>query len=473
MEKLTKYPKVYNNPNKKFNDIINDLKNNSSYELIIGEVQSGKTWAIINLIKSALKNNFKFIFVLGGFNTFLWEQTIQRFEKELPKLKIHERIDEIDQMDFDKDNHLFVLLKSSEEMRKMYDNIHGTLKIRSADILIIDDEADYASINTGSNSDPSTINQYIHESYIDIKNSNHSNGGMISVTATPNAILVNSKHKINVNNAWVLKKNNDYTGVSFFNSLNNFYISLDNEVIKNIYKNHDIYIFTIFTWLLKTFLYYNDPISNKNSDLLIYVDEKINTHNNISNMIKNYFNDIFNNFEKYHDITNELIIFYKLSDKVNNIEFKLWLKNNFKNYFLIDPLIFNSENDKEKLYRDYNNNNYKFKIIIGGNILSRGFTFINLTTELFVYNSNNLSVDTLLQRCRWFGYRKQHNRYKYMNVVTNDDIIKKIKIAEKYNDIFEFNDTIHMINPNLAKQKLNELHNKYKNILGVTNNGKR
>lgn len=473
MEKLTKYPVVYNNPNKKFDDIINDLKNNSSYELIIGEVQSGKTWAIINLIKSALKKNFKFIFVLGGFNTFLWEQTNQRFENELPKLKIHKRIDEIDEIDWDKNNHLFVLLKSSEEMKKMYENIHGTLKIRNADILIIDDEADYASINTGSNSDPSTINRYIHDSFIDIKNASHSNGGMISVTATPNAILVNSKHKINVNNAWVLKRNNDYTGVSFFNSLNNFYISLDNEKIQNICSKYDDYIFTIFTWLLKTFLYFHDPISNKNSDLLIYVDEKINTHNNISNMMKNYFKDIFSNYEKYQDIINDLIDYYKLSDKVISIEFNSWLENNFKKYFLIQPLIFNSENDKEKLYRDYNNNNYKYKIIIGGNALSRGFTFINLTTELFVYNSNNLSVDTLLQRCRWFGYRKQNNRYKYMNIITNDEIIKKIKIAEKYNDIFEFNDTIHKINPNSAKQQLNELHNKYKNILGVTNNGKR
>lgn len=474
MEKITVYPREYINPeNKSFSEIIETLKTNKSYQLIIGEVQSGKTWAIINLIKSAIENNFKYIFLLGGFNTFLQEQTLNRIIKEIPKKHFHKRINEINNIDDDKYGNVFVLLKSKSEMQKMFETISGILNIRSADILIIDDEADYASINTKTYEDPSAINEYIHQSYLKIKESNMSNGGLISVTATPNAILVNKKHKIIVDDAWVLKRNKEYTGLKFFNDLNNFYICMDDIKFSNILQNIDQICFTLLIWLIKTFLYFQDSQTNHKSDLLIYIDDKKDEHKNISKFVTAYLNKLSENNDIYDLYFQQLLQILKL-DKFNFMEFKNWLSKIFQNNQIsLNPLIFNSDNNKDDLMEKYNNSIYELQIVIGGNYLSRGFTFENILVELFTYSSeNNASVDTLLQRCRWFGYRKKNNKYKYMNVVTNNTIKKMLAIAENYNNVFNFNNNIHKIDVANTKEKLMKLDNNFKGILGVTNHGK-
>lgn len=51
---------------------------------------------------------------------------------------------------------------------------------------------------------------------------------------------------------------------------------------------------------------------------------------------------------------------------------------------------------------DYESGEKKY-IVIGGNKLSRGFTLEGLTINYFIRNTNY--ADTLLQMCRWFGYR--------------------------------------------------------------------
>lgn len=115
-------------------------------------------------------------------------------------------------------------------------------------------------------------------------------------------------------------------------------------------------------------------------------------------------------------------------------------------------------------------NNTIFKsglsIIIGGDLLSRGITFKNLITELFIYDSSSCAADTLLQRCRWFGYRKNH---QFMNVITTKNVIAKLKEAKKYNVLFEFQKDDHYIDINLFNQKIQDLNCRNKILKGTSN----
>lgn len=64
----------------------------------------------------------------------------------------------------------------------------------------------------------------------------------------------------------------------------------------------------------------------------------------------------------------------------------------------------NSDDDAET--PDFSKGNGVWKIIVGGNKLSRGYTIEGLTISFF--NRNSLMQDTLLQMGRWFGYRDKY-----------------------------------------------------------------
>jgi hypothetical protein len=67
------------------------------------------------------------------------------------------------------------------------------------------------------------------------------------------------------------------------------------------------------------------------------------------------------------------------------------ITNKIKNIFLL-----NSDNENE-----FQSGKCKFSIIIGGTMISRGFTFKYLNTELILNAPDeNIAIDTLLQRAR-------------------------------------------------------------------------
>lgn len=462
--KINNFPTKKIKPeNKEFNNIISSLENEAKWKLIIGEVQSGKTWAIIKLVEEGIKQKYNHIFVLGGFNKLVWSQTIERFQDVFGR-RFWTTMDDLRKNESTNNSVLSIILKSRVEMELMESFISNILQRENkVKILIIDDEADYASINTSSHDDPSSINKSIHNALDEIKQ-NAKCGGLISITATPNALLVSNKHKFELDEAWVLGRNIKYTGLNYFNNQENFYLSL--EDLKNKIKI-DEYEIAIYIWLLKTYLYFQDEESDKKSDLLVYADNTIIVHKDIKNRIEKIIS-----FLKINDQKEELFLtiinLLNLSIDINN--FIEWLNDNLENNLLNEVLIFNSKLEKDSLFEKYNDFTYNLKIIVGGNFLSRGFTFQNLLTELFTYSSKtSTGVDTLLQRCRWFGYRTNNNKHKYMNVITTNKIIEMLEIAIKYNDVFNYSDVIHSIDINNVRKEILEIHEEYKNLLGATN----
>lgn len=80
----------------------------------------------------------------------------------------------------------------------------------------------------------------------------------------------------------------------------------------------------------------------------------------------------------------------------------------------VQVVVINSKNGKIKQSNSKENNNKRFDyddyekegarvIVIGGMVLSRGLTLEGLMTSY--YSRNAIAYDTLLQMCRWFGYR--------------------------------------------------------------------
>lgn len=434
--------------------VLVDLTKDPKWYLFIGEVQSGKTRKIMEIFELIYqRKNYDYIFVLSGINSSLQEQTISRFQDKFSdEYEFITRMDDYNQNSLHEDKYkvcTFLLIKSEAEMRKMSEFIEKTISYRNPTILIIDDECDYASINTNNCLEPSKIhNHIIIKAFNEIKTNGRS--GLISFTATPYAYFLNEKQKDNIDKAIVMKSNPNYNGIDFFDKIKNFYLSIEDLQEKlQIQKEYEI---AIFIWLLKTFMCFT---SNKaeDSQLLIYEHREKSKHQSLHNEIKNFITHLqsVDNDQRF----NKIINFFYL--ELNFADFKKWFLDVSKK---INLIVLNSETQNNTIFKS------GLSIIIGGDLLSRGITFKNLITELFIYDSSSCAADTLLQRCRWFGYRKN---YQFMNVITTKNVIAKLKEAKKYNALFEFQKDDHYIDINLFNQKIQDLNCRNKILKGTSN----
>ena len=449
--------------------ILDKIDNNfPCISIIAGEVQSGKTNATLNLINECFTSyDYKFVIFLCGINNGLKEQSINRINsfKKFDDLSLFTVVDDLNNFDEQIENYnshqkiVFAILKEDDNLAKMYDILNQYRSIfNDKKILIIDDESDYASINTKEKNNKSRINDLITKIYnsYDLRN-------MILLTATPYANIMNSKSNELAKFIFTLKTNEQYTGIDFFNNLVGFYDCNYNSLrsICSFDDNeNDIAIcYSFFWWIYNTYWFLKEHPKEK-STFVIYISSEKENHKKIKNTISGYVK----NFILYKSIFMEWLKQKELfldDDQVDEI--KQMIKEQ-----LVDSIYVLNTDNKQNNVEEINKK--KISIVIGGTLLSRGITYENLLVELFLFCSENPTCDTLLQRCRWFGYRRKNERYKYMKLVTNNKIKILMNEAQKYNDILFANSGTEL--------KMDEIYNKIYNLekemeLKVIGNGKK
>ena len=396
--------------------------------LCIGQVQSGKTKKIIEIIRIAIELKYDYIIYLGGNTNLLLNQTQIRLEKDLIEYTTSGKLKILGMKYSDKSFNknipvLFNILKNSKTIDNLRRNIFESLVLKDKKILIIDDEVDFGSINTDKIEKPSVL----YTSIENLFNRFHNSKKLLQVTATPygnilssNSISLKAKKII----SW--KPSNGYTGWNYFNEKREtiYNIYLENDIDSNDNLQHVILRNSIITHFIASYnLYFEQKdkseLKNINSDLLInwFLETKkqekieINCFKIIRSM-KEIPNIFYDNYLK------KLLI-----DKDKFNEFVKKYTNE------IEIVVLNSEN------KEIGNKTYK--IIIGGHLLSRGNTFENLMVELFLNTpSDAVHVDTLLQRCRWFGYREEY-RVKHMKILMDRKIFNALEKCGKYIDLFQ------------------------------------
>ena len=142
--------------------------------LVLGEVQSGKTMSFTGTIALARDNHFPLIIVLGGTKDNLLTQTKNRLEKDLGALgdgganrwnvlfkpdasKAGDLVQKLQTWDDPnlkltfKQTTLLLTLKSVKSLsntRELLEEVGKRVDLNKYPVLIIDDEADQASLNT-------------------------------------------------------------------------------------------------------------------------------------------------------------------------------------------------------------------------------------------------------------------------------------------------------------------------------------
>lgn len=179
--------------------------------LVVGNVQSGKTANMTALMAMAADYGWNMFIILSGMMNNLKDQTMQRIYSDLKDSKLSwkpimdpkaaspygERLKDLD-LNIETSNRYFtVCIKNAKRLKHLLNWINRDKNAKdSLRLLIIDDEADQASINTNEN-ERSKINELILD-LVNDRTSKHIPSGSkseainyIGYTATPYANVLN------------------------------------------------------------------------------------------------------------------------------------------------------------------------------------------------------------------------------------------------------------------------------------------
>ncbi|WP_370221728.1 Z1 domain-containing protein [Cytobacillus sp.] len=460
------------------NKIMASLGNPNSMEpfdkrgLVLGYVQSGKTANFTGLINKAYDVGYKLIIVLSGIHNDLRAQTQIRLNEEvignrkdkngnpIGVAQVYENTaDHIISSWTTEDEDikssqrgtsnlnsptLMVVKKNKTVLESLRDQLinHRDLYKLDIPVLIIDDEADQASVDTSNpdkNEDPKTINRLIRQ-ILEV----FSRKAFVGYTATPFANLLISKvgrteeegDDLYPKDFLVgLPKPNEYCGPEeYFNveedaedtrpSLIRHLRQEDLEVFTTIKKKADADKFeevppqmreAILAFLLVIAVRNLRGQRKKHNSMLIHTSRFKDVQSSVKDEVVRAFDAISKQlqYNPESSLINELQELYKNDILSTSRE---WPNENHPDFSwdevyeelrkcceTIQVFEING-NSKDALdYHQYKEEGLNV-IAVGGDKLSRGLTLEGLS--ITYYFRNTLMYDTLMQMGRWFGYRK-------------------------------------------------------------------
>tara|TARA_Y100001936_G_scaffold165125_1_gene161227 strand:+ start:2884 stop:5580 length:2697 start_codon:yes stop_codon:yes gene_type:complete len=435
--------------------------------MIIGQVQSGKTLNYTALVNKAIDAGYKNIFIIAGLSNLLRSQTQERIElystgrstKDGNTLTVgvgglrkknNSNMFTTISNDFDtkkargldvpvEDVNTFFIIKKNVTVLKNLIHYLNRYKDNLPPALIIDDEADYASIDTNYNDpdkDPTATNKQIRKLIKLYKKSAY-----ISVTATPFANIFIDPDTMNdmfgddlfpKDFIYALDQPTNYQSANrIFNEKNNIYNEIydHKDYIPQNHKSEDnIEVPPSLLRSLNQFLISHTIrfISGKpfHSSMLINVSPYNWPQCQIRQEISYEFEKIRNSIElhslvnknstlEHESIKNLRNVFEEDFSKIPEImrdgiqwdSVKKMLYESIKNIKVVE---LNGHKDcmhsvTTLEYDTPNDDNQQHLIIVGGYSLSRGMTLEGLINSYYLRNTS--AADTLLQMGRWFGYR--------------------------------------------------------------------
>ena len=375
-------------------------KTKASSLVIYGEPQSGKTEMMICLTAKLLDEGHSTIVHLMNDSVDLLTQNLKRF-KASGLAPGPRGLSELLQSSKNQSPQELVVFckKNSRDL----DNLIERLKSRSK-IVVIDDEADYATPNAKINQGTKTkINELVGKLIGD-------DGHYIGVTATPARLNLNNTLE-NDTAKWVrFKSHSKYTGQDVFFPLNKKVLyrrTLLTQVASPAEGRAALVRFLV------TVAYLNTHVNGKedNYTMLVHTSGKRDDHEADRVMIEQAVQSLIDTEGKdfgalvtqVHEVAEEL---YPDADSDLLTEYVV---SNASRAALV---VLNSERDRKALGDNATEPSSPFTIIIGGNIVSRGVTFPNLLSMFFTRNvKNKLQQDTYIQRARMFGARGEYLKY--------------------------------------------------------------
>ncbi len=446
--------------------------------LLLGNVQSGKTGQMLGIISAMADKGYRLFILLTTDNVDLQRQTYNRVKDSLKSFSV---LSEKDEVIFGQIGLLkplvIVLKKNASVLRKWKNTLVNSGLCRGLSLVIFDDEADAASLNTLVNRNRiSTINKNLTE----IKNTAVASI-YIQVTATPQAVILQSEIS-----GWkpsfisYFAPGKDYLGGNFFYSVPSSYCAkfisesefddiigdfVDGGVCPQGLQD------SILTFLVNCA--YKKLNGEVNCNFMIHPSVRIAHHNKFVKRVQEELTLL-------HEAQDDPAFDYNLKRAWSDLQRTkpdLPYYDDIKNeviQILDDTQIFVIPlNSKSFVGRDANNPNALdlskgFNIVVGGNTLGRGITFPHLQVVYYCRTSKTTQADTYWQHSRIFGYDREPELLRMFIPQSTYKLFAEMNIANEtlIKQITSGIDNIQLIYPeNLKPTRKNVLDNKYLNII--------
>lgn len=423
--------------------------------LVVGYVQSGKTMSFTGLTALALDNGYRVVVYLAGSKTNLLEQTAKRLKKDLIGDGVNNKecfkIIKDPKLNEDGDqvvNHLYrhnnILLLP---VLKHYKHIAELTSIfRSSDfkdamdgetVLIIDDEADQASLNSygrknsQKSEEEADERSRTYDAILTMRNALPGNS-YIQYTATPQAnILISMRDLLSPKSHTLLTPGEGYIGGKlFFGKGENHDLYRgglvltipDNEVFhkrKNLLKHipnslkdavamHILAVAIVVKYLHRegvgflSMMVHPDNTKKHNKTFKQWIERLLKSWRDA--LIRPEGNDDREDLlDRLRHLFPLAVEFYKDDEKPTFEDIEPFFHEilcGWKTYLVNTDVEAQTEIDWDSNV---------MHILVGAEMLNRGFTVENLaTTYMPRYTTGPSNADTIQQRCRFFGYKRAY-----------------------------------------------------------------
>jgi len=438
------------------------------YGLIVGRIQSGKTAHITGLISSLLDKNFSsikpdLIIVLSGLAEDLRIQTTRRIQSIFGPEYVFPGLDsdlsktihnydtddgslESIQDQFRNCKRIIIIKKNCDVIQELLDEIPNP---SHNSVLIIDDEADHASIdnnrrkskkmNYDKNTDPSLTNKLLRNLISSFSN-NHV--WYIGYTASPFAnLLIQPFYSKRLDPLgltlfprdmlYSLNPPSSYTGIeAYFGEC---------EYVKKVLVEEELGEKQILDFILRhiftlKFRQFRNGDDVRIHTSMIHTSLSTEEHLEIAYLMLQSLNDTVLELSEFNRIKSRIQLL--LQDYTQLAEYeevsKYYQQLEYDDFTKEVETIKIVEMNRRKLddydaesgilrELDYNQDFCNY-LVIGGSRLSRGLTLEYLTNTWFTRSAQTPNYDTMMQMARWCGYRKDY--LDLTRIYTTENIIE-------------------------------------------------
>lgn len=387
-------------------EAINNLDEGFKSFVVYGEPQSGKTEMMIALTAKLLDSGYSILIVLINDIIQLLNQNLERFRKSNIDPYPVNFLEILEEEIGDKKWIIFSK-KNNKDLKKLINKLSN-----KKGLVIIDDEADFASPNSKINRDARTA---INKSILQLLGED---GIYIGVTATPARLDLNNTFD-NIHERWVcFNPHRDYVGKEVFFPLDYKPVKYELKTLSDCGDDPKYLQEAILNFLVNVaYININEearkqledyPEQDINFSFLVHTSGRTADHTRDHRNVLKVFDVLSNEddrlFERYVKLLHS-IAESKYSSLYADRIVTFILKN--KNRKAIVVLNTNRLTDT-----DTTNPLSLFTIAIGGNIVSRGVTFNNLLGMFFTRDvKHRMQQDTYIQRARMFGNRNTYLKF--------------------------------------------------------------
>ena len=426
--------------------------NDETTHLVVGYVQSGKTMSFTGLTALAHDNGYRVVVYLAGTKLNLCKQTSERLEKDLIKAaaknnsayKVHKdpTVEETE----DIVGHLSMSTKPTIliPILKHYEHIQNlTAVFKSEDfknvmanetVLIIDDEADQASLNSYGHSNSKKDEERTSATYDAILKMRAVLPGntYIQYTATPQAnILISMQDLLSPKSHTLLTPGEGYIGGKlyfgkgtngdlynggliktipcdqvFHNKRNK--LKKAPQSLKDAVMLHILAVAIVVKWMAiddigyLSMMVHPDVSKANNKKFKTWIESDLKQWRKTMGKPDGQ-EDKVDLLEKFESLLPLAVEYYDIDERPTFDDLKDFIPDilNDKKVYLI-----NSDADADK---EIEWDKYCMHILVGAEMLNRGFTVEKLaTTYMPRYTVGPTNADTIQQRCRFFGYKTSY-----------------------------------------------------------------